>query len=58
MKLPRALTGDQIIHALQRLGFQSTRQVGSHVRFSKQERRVTVPLHRSVAPGTLRNILR
>ena len=58
MKLPRGLTGDQITHALRRLGFQITRQVGSHVRLSKQERRVTVPLHRSVAPGTLQNILR
>jgi predicted RNA binding protein YcfA (HicA-like mRNA interferase family) len=58
VRLPRDLTGNQVIKALQRLGFQITRQVGSHVRLSKEQLRVTVPLHHSVAPGTLRSILR
>jgi len=58
VKLPRDVSGARIIRALQRLGFQLTRQTGSHARLAKEGRRVTVPLHGSLAPGTLRSILR
>ena len=34
MKLPRNLTGAQLIKALQQLGYQATRQTGSHVRLT------------------------
>jgi predicted RNA binding protein YcfA (HicA-like mRNA interferase family) len=30
MKLPRDLTGAQLIKALEQLGYQATRQAGSH----------------------------
>ena len=44
--------------ALERLGFKQVRQTGSHVRLVRGNLYVTVPYHDSVAPGTLRNILR
>ena len=60
-KLPR-ISGGQAISALQRLGFVVIRQRGSHVvlkrRISKEEITCVVPLHRELAIGTLRGILR
>ncbi|MGD0619497.1 MAG: type II toxin-antitoxin system HicA family toxin [Bryobacteraceae bacterium] len=40
------------------MGFRKVRQVGFHVQLAKGERRVTIPKHSSIAPGTLRSILR
>jgi len=34
MKLPRNLSGAQLIKALEKLGYQATRQAGSHVRLT------------------------
>jgi predicted RNA binding protein YcfA (HicA-like mRNA interferase family) len=61
-KLPR-ISGEQAITALQRLGFVTIRQRGSHVilkkRISKEEEiGCVVPLHHELAIGTLRSILR
>ena len=58
MKLPRDLSGQRVIRALQRLGYVREHQVGSHVRLSRGELRVTVPDHRALAPKTLQSILR
>ena len=58
MKLPRDVSGEEAVKALVRTGFTVTRQVGSQVRLAKGDRRVTVPLHESLAPGTLQSILR
>ena len=58
MKLPRDLSGADIVKALQRLGFAAVRQQGSHVRLAKDGRHITVPMHRSVTVGTLHSILR
>jgi predicted RNA binding protein YcfA (HicA-like mRNA interferase family) len=50
------------VRALERLGFEVVRQRGSHVVLKKQlpERQVgcAVPLHRELAIGTLRGILK
>jgi len=32
LKLPRDLSGDELIRALRRFGYQTTRQTGSHIR--------------------------
>jgi predicted RNA binding protein YcfA (HicA-like mRNA interferase family) len=60
-KLPQ-ISGGQAISALQRLGFVVIRQRGSHVvlkrQISKEEITCVVPLHRELAIGTLRGILR
>ncbi len=61
-KLPR-VSGEQTIAVLQRFGFEVARQRSSHVilkkRISKEEEiGCVVPLHRELAIGTLRSILR
>ena len=58
MKLPRDLSGREIVRALKRLGFVEERQEGSHIRLAKAVLRVTVPNHSSIAPKTLQNILK
>ena len=60
MKLPRNLSGGQLIKALDRLGYRATRQTGSHVRLScdsPKEHHLTVPLHDPLRVGTLAAIL-
>jgi predicted RNA binding protein YcfA (HicA-like mRNA interferase family) len=60
MRLPRDLTGVQLIRALGKLGYQATRQSGSHVRLTctvPVEHHVTVPLHDPLRIGTLAGIL-
>jgi len=60
-KLPH-LSGEEIVKALEKLGFRFARQRGSHVVLKKVlvdgERGCVVPLHREVAVGTLSGILR
>lgn len=60
MKLPRNLTGAQLIKALDQLGYQPTRQAGSHMRLTcklPKEHHLTVPLHDPLRIGTLAAIL-
>ncbi len=58
MKLPRDVSGSDAVKAFKRLGFETVRQAGSHIRMVKGARRVTVPNHKSIAPGTLQSMLR
>ena len=58
MKLPRDISGAETVRALERLGFSVIRQTGSHVRLAQGDRRVTVPMHRSLVVGALQSILR
>lgn len=58
MKVPRDISGDQAVRALIRLGFQVTRQSGSHVQMANGIRHVTVPAHDPIRIGTLKNMLR
>jgi predicted RNA binding protein YcfA (HicA-like mRNA interferase family) len=59
--LPR-ISGDQAIRALERLGFVVVRQRGSHVILRKETEAgavgCSVPLHKELAVGTLRGILK
>ena len=53
------ISGMQCIRALERCGYRTTRQRGSHVRLATPGRTsVTVPLHTVLDRGTLRSILR
>lgn len=58
----RRVSGTQAVRALERLGFVQVRQRGTHVVLKKQtaegEIGCVVPLHRELAIGTLRGILR
>lgn len=60
MKLP-ALTGKEIITALQKAGFKTDRQRGSHIFLKNPDGRATVvPIHsgETIGPGLLSKILR
>jgi predicted RNA binding protein YcfA (HicA-like mRNA interferase family) len=53
------VSGADAIRALGRSGFQEISQRGSHVKLRNADgRSAIVPLHRELAPGTLRSILR
>ncbi len=58
----RRFSGAEAIRALERLGFARIRQRGSHVILKKQtpdgEIGCVIPLHRELAIGTLRGILK
>ncbi|GDX99151.1 hypothetical protein LBMAG48_15550 [Phycisphaerae bacterium] len=58
-KLP-AISDDDVVRALERLGFRRARQRGSHVSMVRDDpfAAVTVPMHKEVARGTLRSIIR
>jgi len=58
-KLPTDLSGQQLRKALERAGFVCTRQRGSHMILRRSEpfARVVVPQHKTIRPGTLRQIL-
>ena len=61
MKLPRDLSGADLVKALARLGYEVSHQTGSHIRLTTQrngEHHVTVPAHDSIKVGTLNAILR
>jgi predicted RNA binding protein YcfA (HicA-like mRNA interferase family) len=60
MKLPRNVSGKDLIKRLRRVGYEVTRQRGSHVQMMTRkngEHHVTVPLHNPVRVGTLASIL-
>jgi predicted RNA binding protein YcfA (HicA-like mRNA interferase family) len=60
MKLP-IVSGRKIVRVLSEAGFEIDHQTGSHfiLRENKEPfRRVTVPNHKTIAPGTLLSILK
>ncbi len=59
-RLPRDLGADGLVKALGRLGYEASRQTGSHIRLvtlEHGEHRVTVPQHNPLRVGTLGSIL-
>jgi predicted RNA binding protein YcfA (HicA-like mRNA interferase family) len=61
MKLPRDLSGAELIKALRKLGYEVTRQKGSHIRVTTQQNgqhHEVVPNHNPIRPGTLSSILK
>ena len=60
MRLPRDLEPRVLIHALATLGYQPTRQTGSHIRITTQldgEHHEVIPNHKPIKIGTLQSIL-
>lgn len=60
MKLPRDLSGSDLAKRLSVLGYQVTRQTGSHLRLTTQENgehHVTIPRHDPLKLGTLAGVL-
>ncbi|MGI6100704.1 MAG: addiction module toxin, HicA family [Lentisphaerae bacterium] len=56
-ELPR-ISGQQAIRVFKFLGFQEVRQRGSHVVLRRADKGCVVPLHTSLAVGTLRSAIR
>jgi predicted RNA binding protein YcfA (HicA-like mRNA interferase family) len=60
MKLPRDLSGAELAKTLRRVGYETSRQTGSHIRLVTMERgqhHVTVPNHNPIKIGTLSGVL-
>jgi len=60
VRLPRDLTGADLVTRLSKLGYRQTRQTGSHVRLTcetPKQHHVTIPLHDPLRIGTLAAIL-
>jgi len=60
MKLPRNFDAQQLIKALQKYGYQATRQTGSHIRLTTHQNgkhHITIPNHDPLRIGTLNSIL-
>lgn len=60
MRLPRDVSGADLVKALKGLGYEVTRQKGSHVRVTTNENgthHVTIPNHDPLRIGTLASIL-
>ena len=61
MRLPRDVSGPELVKALRKLGYESTRQRGSHIRVTTQQggqHHEVIPNHRSIKTGTLSGILK
>lgn len=56
-RLP-VVSGAEIVAALRKAGFEEISQRGSHVKLRSADSTVIVPLHRELAAGTLRSVLR
>ena len=60
MRLPRDVSGRLLVKRLAALGYEVTRQKGSHIRLTtllRGEHHITIPDHESLRVGTLRSIL-
>lgn len=60
MRLPRDLSGSELVRALAVVGYAVTRQTGSHMRLTttlRGEHHVTIPNHAPLRVGTLAALL-
>ena len=60
MKLPRDVSGDDLVKALKVFGYKVTRQTGSHMRLTTAEggeHHITIPRHDPLRIGTFAAIL-
>jgi len=60
VKIPRDISGQDLIRYLKKLGYVPTRQSGSHIRLTTQEKgehHITIPNHNPIKIGTLSAIL-
>jgi len=61
VRLPRNIDGPQLVKALSVLGYEATRQKGSHIRVTTQrdgENHEVIPYHHPIKTGTLASILK
>jgi len=56
VKLPKDLSSTELVIALEILGYEQTRQTGSHIRLTTQRNgvhHITIPVHKNLKIGTL-----
>ncbi len=61
MKIPRDCNGPELVRALRHLGYEITRQTGSHVQMTTHlggEHHITVPNHHPIKVGLLHGLLK
>ena len=61
MKLPRDVSGQRLVKALRKLGYEFTRQRDSHMRYTTEQhgqQHIAIPDHDSLRIGTLGEILK
>ncbi|WP_354635062.1 type II toxin-antitoxin system HicA family toxin [Planktothricoides raciborskii] len=61
MKLPRDLSGQDLVKSLKIFGYEVSHQTGSHIRLTTQqqgEHHITIPAHNPLKIGTLNAILK
>ena len=60
MKIPRDISGADLVKKLNKFGYIPTRQTGSHIRLTTQqngEHHITIPNHSPLRIGTFTSIL-
>ncbi len=60
MKLPREVSGKELVRALETIGYERIRQKGSHVTLvsrTPEEHHITVPLHNPLKLGMFSGII-
>jgi predicted RNA binding protein YcfA (HicA-like mRNA interferase family) len=60
LKIPRDVSGQNLATVLGKLGYEITRQSGSHIRLTRKlpdEHHITIPSHTVIKIGTLNAIL-
>ena len=60
MRVPRDLSGPELVKRLERLGYGVTRQTGSHLRLTSTSQgvhHITIPKHDPLRIGTLAAVL-
>lgn len=60
MRLPRDVSGSDLVKALRKFGYETSRQSGSHTRITTETNgthHITIPNHTPIKIGTLASIL-
>jgi predicted RNA binding protein YcfA (HicA-like mRNA interferase family) len=60
MKIPRNIDAKRLIIVLKTLGYEPTRQTGSHIRLTtlnNGQHHITIPNHNPISIGTISSIL-
>ncbi|MFZ5633363.1 MAG: type II toxin-antitoxin system HicA family toxin [Bacillota bacterium] len=60
MKIPRDISGEELVKKLAKYGYQVTRRTGSHIRLTTTvygEHHITIPSHSPLKVGILNSVL-
>lgn len=60
MKIPRDISGKDLVKILKKYDYKVTKQTGSHIRLTlilSKEHHITIPNHNPIKTGTLNSIL-